>query len=111
VLDLLDQTGECLGIADRTVVHPGLVADPALAYRLQIGLGLGLGQFEVGDPGLGRDQIRLGGAALGGQPGQLGELGKIRPAVLQLGDRGVDGLQIEQPELGRVVGLDESALP
>ncbi|GAB3923754.1 hypothetical protein GCM10011575_01950 [Microlunatus endophyticus] len=110
MLDLLDQAGECLGITDRTVVHPGLVAHPPLAYRLQVRLGLGLGQFQVRDPGFGRDQIRISGTALGGQFRQLGMLGKIRPAMLQLGDRGVDGLQVEQPELGRVIGLDESAL-
>lgn len=111
VLDLLHQTGQCLGVADRTVVDPPLVPDPALAYRFQVGLGLTLGELEIGDLGLGGHQIGSSGIALRVEPRQLGEFGKVGPTMPQLGDRRVDGLQIEQPELGRVVGFDESVLP
>lgn len=97
MLDLLDQAVQRLGIGNRAVIDPLLIALPALPDRLQIGLGLLLGQLQVRDPGLGLDQ-RLGRRiALLLQPRQLGMLGQVGPPVPQLGDRRVDGLQVQQP--------------
>jgi hypothetical protein len=104
--DLVDQPGQRLGVADRTVGDPLLVADQALADRLEIGLRLRLVVLQIGDPGVRRDQVGGERRPLGLEPGELGVLGQRAAAVLQLRDRAVDGLQVQQPELDRRVSLD-----
>jgi hypothetical protein len=111
MLYLLDQASQRLRVTDRTVVNPLLIAGTALPDRLEVGIGLALGNVQIGDPGLGSDQIGCRSGSLGLELCQLRVLGKVGPAVPQLGDRGIDALQIQQPKLGRVVGFDESALP
>jgi hypothetical protein len=107
--DLLDQPAEGLGIGDRTIVDPALIPHEALPDRLEIGLGLGLVRLEIEHPGVGGNELGGECRPLGLQPGELGVLGQRPPTMFQLGDRAVDGLQIQQPELDRRVGLDLGA--
>jgi len=106
---LVHQTGQRLGIADRAVGDPLLVTDEPLAYRLQIRLGFCLIVLQIEDPGVGGDQFGGELGPLGLVAGQVGVLGQGATAMLELGDRAVDGLQIQQSELDSRVGLDVSS--
>jgi hypothetical protein len=74
-----------------------LVAHQPLPDRLQLGLGVGLLQLQVGDRGVRRDQIGGERGPDSAYPGQLRMLGERLPAVLQLGQRRVEQLEIQQP--------------
>jgi len=106
VLHLLDQGVERLRVGDRTVGDPVLVPVQPVLDRLELALGPGLVTLEVGDGGVGPDQIGGEPAPLAPQAGDLGVLGQRAAAVLQLGERGVDRLQIEQAQLVPLVGFD-----
>ena len=98
-----------LRVADGPVGDPRLVADQPLTYRLEVALRPGLVLLEVADPGVGLDEVGRERGPLGLQSRQLGMLGQRATSVLQLCDRAVDGLQVQQAKLDRGISLDVSS--
>ncbi len=119
--DLVEQGVELLGIGDRAVVHPALVALLALAHRHEVGLGLVDVQLQVADAGAGAHQVLAELGPDGPCRCDGGMLRQRATAVLELGDGCVLCLQVEQAELGRsgslhlgppeVVDTDSSGCP
>ncbi|UYM05592.1 hypothetical protein L0C25_00455 [Solicola gregarius] len=96
---------EVLGVRDRTGVESRLVALAARLDLLDLAVGLALSAFEVGHRGLGLDAsaVELGTAA--GVLLERCELGKVLLAALELGERGIVTLEVQQGELRGRIGF------
>ena len=83
-----------------------LVAVQPVPDRLQLVLGAVLLALQVRDRRVGTDEV--GGQPAAGvlEPGDLGVLGQGAATVRQLGEGGVDALQVEQTLLVSLVGSD-----
>jgi hypothetical protein len=64
-----------------TCVHPGLVANGALAHKLYVGVGLGDLALDILKSRPGPHQVIVHGGYLSIKNPQLGNLGQRRPAV------------------------------
>jgi hypothetical protein len=85
-------------------VHPGLVAAAALAYELNVGVGLGDLALDVVQSRLGADPVTVQCGHLNLERAQLGKLGQGRLAVRDLVQSRVQRLQVEQTPLTARVG-------
>ena len=108
--ELVLQALEILRVGDRARAEPILVADPASLDVLDLGVGLRLGPSEVADLGVGLDALPVELVDLGLELGDARVLGEGRAAVVELGERGVLGLQIEQGQLGGRFGVQRVLL-
>ncbi|WP_245156164.1 hypothetical protein [Nocardioides sp. 503] len=101
---------EVLGVGDRTGVHAVAVARASGLDLLDVGVGLRLGGGQVvdDDPCVTRLVVEL--LALLGERGDLGQLGQVRALVPQLVGLRVQGLDVEQLQLGERVGFQRVLL-
>jgi hypothetical protein len=90
-----------------TCVHPGLVADRALAHQLYVGVGLGDLALDILEGRPGPHQIVVHGGDLSIKNPQLGNLGQRRLAVGDLVQSRVQRLQIQQSPLAARIGFQD----
>ena len=97
-LELVLQGLQVLGGAGAGV-EAGAVARGPVAHELDVGLGLGDLALDVAELGAGPDQLVVDEAGLVVEVGELDQLRQVAARVGDLGQPGVDGLQVEQAEL------------
>ena len=103
--DLVLQALELLG-RQAAGLHPLLVARGAGAHGVDVVLEPALLGGDVVGAGLGVDDVvRRAPAARCSRSAERGELGQRAAPVRELGERGVDRLQVEQAQLGGVIGV------
>ena len=86
-------------------VEPGLVAGRPVTHELHVGLGLGDLALHVTELGARAHQLVVDEAGLALEVGELGELGQVGARVDDLVEPGVDGLEVEQPQLAGGLGV------
>lgn len=88
-------------------VEPGLVTRRTVADELDVCLGLGHLPLDVAERRAGVDELGVVGSGLLLESGQLLQLRQGRLRVGDLVQPGVDGLQVEQPQLAGRVGFQD----
>jgi hypothetical protein len=106
VSDLLDHRRQGLRVGDAAVSDPSLIATQTFPDGLEFGFGSVLLGLQVADSRLGGNEIGRGCGHGSVECVDLGMLRQGLSAVLELGNRGVDGLQVEQAELRAAVSFD-----